>query len=84
MKVISNGEAALYEINNLLKDNGYPVNSTLVEGVADIVNKIADYHEEGVKLYPEVIILHDDYFLKPLQARTKDQGTGPSPSLEEL
>ena len=71
MKVISNRDTALYEIDKLLKKNGYPTNNTMVEGVADIVNKIADYHEEGVKLYPEVLILHDDYFLKPLQARTE-------------
>ena len=43
----------------------------MIEGVADIVNKIADYHEEGAKLYPEVIIPHDDYSLKPLLARTE-------------
>lgn len=71
MKVISNRDAALNEIEKLLKGNGYPVNKTIMEGVADIVSKIADYHEEGVKLYPEVIILHDDYSLKPLQARTE-------------
>ena len=69
MKVISNRDAALYEIENMLKGNGYPVNKTVIEGVADIVNKIADYHEEGVKLYPEVIILRDYYSFKPLQAR---------------
>ena len=71
MKVISNRDAALHEIENMLKGNGYPVNKTMIEGVADIVNKIADYREEGAKLYPEVIILHDDYSLKPLQARTE-------------
>ena len=71
MKVISNRNTALSEIDKLLKENGYPVNKTMIEGVADIVNKIADYHEEGVKLYPEVIILHDNYSLKPLQARTE-------------
>lgn len=69
MKVISNRDSALYEIDKLLKGNGFPVNKTMIEGVADLVNQIADYHEEGVKLYPEVIILHDDYSLKPLQAR---------------
>lgn len=71
MKVISNRDAALYEIDKLLKENGYSANNTMIEGVADIVNKIADYHEEGVKLYPEVIILHDYYSFKPLQARTE-------------
>ena len=69
MKVVSSRDAALSEIEKLLQGNEYPVTKTLIEGVADIVNKIADYHEEGVKLYPEVIILHDDYYFKPLQAR---------------
>lgn len=71
MKVISNRDAAIGEIEMLLKGNGYPVNNVMIGGVVDIVNKIADYHEEGVKLYPEVIVLHDEYSLKPLQARTE-------------
>ena len=71
MKKISNRDATLSELDKLLTENEYPVNSTIIEGVADIVNKIADYHEEGIKLYPEVIILHDNYSMKPLQARTE-------------
>lgn len=57
MKLISNRDTALYEIENMLKGNGYQVNKTMIEGVADIVNKIADYHEEGVKLYPIIWLL---------------------------
>lgn len=71
MKLVTNRDAAIGEIEGLLRDNHFQVNEMLVKGVTEVVNMIADYHEEGTKLYPELLLLNDTYLLKPLQARTE-------------
>ena len=54
-------------IRMLLKENGFSEKDEFVKGIVSIVDLIADYHEEGIKYFPEIIISDDaDNFNTPL------------------
>lgn len=68
---ISCGPQAKEELLKLMEEDSFPLSDTIIEGVLNIVNQVSDYHEEGVRLYPEVIIVNDISILKMIQARTE-------------
>ncbi|WP_152267387.1 hypothetical protein [Agriterribacter humi] len=53
----------LSAVGAFLYDERFPTLPQLKEGIVELINLIADYHEEGQKLYPEILIVTDwDYF----------------------
>lgn len=36
----------------------------IIEGLLDIINMISDYHEEGVPLFPEIIVADSEHYFK--------------------
>lgn len=56
-------ENTLTGIGEFLYEEKFPRVPLLKEGILELVNLIADYFEEGQKLYPEIILVTDwDYF----------------------
>lgn len=68
---ISCGPQAKDELLKLMQEESFPLSETIIEGVLNIVNQVSEYHEEGVRLFPEVIIVNDISILKMIQARTE-------------
>lgn len=64
-------------IIDFLKEESFPMSDTIVNGLLDIVNQVSDYHEEGEKLFPEVIVMNDISILQMVQARTEQMYSGP-------
>lgn len=69
--IISCGPQAKEELLKLMEEESFPLSETIIDGVLNIVNQVSDYHEEGVRLFPEVIIVNDISILKMIQARTE-------------
>lgn len=46
----------LENISEFLYDEGFSKNEKTTEGILELINKISDYYEEGIHLYPEVIL----------------------------
>jgi len=56
-------EDTLSAVGAFLYDENFPTEPNLKEGILELINLISDYHEEGQKLYPEILIVTDwDYF----------------------
>ena len=56
-------EDTLSAVGAFLYDENFPTKPQLKEGILELINLISDYHEEGQKLYPEILIVTDwDYF----------------------
>lgn len=50
-------------LDAMLVSMGYPNSEEIRFGLLDIINMISDYHEEGIPLFPDVIIVDSaDYF----------------------
>ncbi len=61
--MISNRKEVDAIIDELLTSIKFPNGKEVRYGLLDIVNMISDYHEEGVALFPEVIVVDSaDYF----------------------
>lgn len=69
-KPISCRERVLELVQQILGNERFPVSDIIIAGISDMINHIADYHEEGVKLFPEVILLNDKEKLRPIQSRS--------------
>lgn len=60
------------QITELVKSINYPCSNEVINGLMDIIDKLADYHEEGQALYPEVLIVKDlSYFNTFVNHRVK-------------
>lgn len=66
---ISLFEQAKMSVESLLKTKGFPTEEKVMDGVLGLINQIADYYEEGVKLYPEVVMVGDIQLLDMLPNR---------------
>lgn len=56
-------EDTLSAIGAFLYDENFPTKPQLKDGILELINLISDYHEEGQKLYPEILIVTNwDYF----------------------
>lgn len=56
-------EDTLSAIGAFLYDEKFPTQAQLKEGILELINLISDYHEEGQRLYPEILIVTNwDYF----------------------
>ncbi len=51
--------STLSDIGSFLFDEGFNTCPITKAGILDLVNLISDYYEEGVHLYPEVVITND-------------------------
>lgn len=68
----------LTQVQTVIKDlkdmlsimDHYPSSDQMVLGILDIINMISDYREEGMPLYPEVIVLNSIDYLKALPCLT--------------
>ncbi len=56
----------LRSIGNFLYNEGFKKCSTTPEGILEVINLISDYHEEGVSLFPEVIITNSLKFFETI------------------
>jgi hypothetical protein len=53
----------LSAVGAFLYDENFPTLPQLKEGIVELINLIADYHEEGQRLFPEILIVTNwDYF----------------------
>lgn len=69
MEIVSNRKAVLDAVINILKEEQFPLNDTIVKGVMSLVDNISDYSEEGHKLFPEILLLNSEYILKEIPCR---------------
>lgn len=47
-------------IEEFLRSNKLPYSHLICEGLVAVVNLISDYHEEGIALNPEILLIKDD------------------------
>ena len=48
---------------NILSSMSYPCKDEIIDGLLDVIDMISDYHEEGMPLFPEIIVAKsEDYF----------------------
>ena len=59
-------ETTRSSIGNFLYEEGFERCEITPWGILKIINLISDYHEEGIALYPEVIITNDFGFFKSI------------------
>ncbi len=52
-------DSTLEKIKSFLYDEGFESCPDTSNGILSIINLISDYHEEGVPLFPEIIIIKD-------------------------
>lgn len=62
-------ENTLSAIGEFLYEEKFPATSTLKEGILELINLISDYHEEGQKLFPEVLIVTNWEYFKSISNR---------------
>lgn len=60
---ISLHKEASKALKNFMTDGGYLKPEVLADGFLRVVDMIADYHEEGVSLSPDVLLIQDKSFL---------------------
>jgi hypothetical protein len=59
-------EHVLSSIGSFLYKEGFQANDTTPLGILESINLISDYHEEGVPLFPEIIITNSLDFFKTI------------------
>lgn len=62
-------ESTLSNIGSFLYDEGFKTCQTTKAGILELVNLISDYYEEGVHLYPEVVITNDFSIFRMIPCR---------------
>ncbi len=62
-------DATLKEIGNFLFEEKFQTNTIARQGILDLINQISDYYEEGMHLYPEVLIMNKIELLKTIPSR---------------
>lgn len=62
-------ENALSGIGEFLYEEKFPRIPLLKEGLLELINIIADYSEEGQKLYPEILLVTDWNYFKSISNR---------------
>lgn len=69
-KYASLRESTLASIAEFLLDENFQNSSILKEGILELINLLSDYYEEGVHLFPEVLITNNsDEFFKTISNR---------------
>lgn len=56
-------------IKEILQNIDYPNNQVVCDGISDIVNMVADYHEEGQPLFPDVLIVKESKYFSTFLCR---------------
>ena len=59
-------EYVLASIGSFLYKEGFQPNAVTHDGILEAINLISDYHEEGIPLFPEVIITNNMDFFKTI------------------
>lgn len=57
---------SLRSIETFLKGVGMPSSSKICAGLASVVNMISDYHEEGIALNPDILLISNEMFFQTL------------------
>lgn len=57
---------SLRNIEVFLKSLNFPASQIICEGLVAVVNLISDYHEEGVALSPDILLINNDLFFQTL------------------
>lgn len=57
---------SLRNIEVFLKSLKFPASQIICEGLVAVVNLISDYHEEGVALSPDILLINNDLFFQTL------------------
>lgn len=57
---------SLRNIEAFLISLNFPVSQIICEGLVAVVNLISDYHEEGVALSPDILLINNDRFFQTL------------------
>lgn len=66
LKQSSLREEILSSVGNFLYEEGFKKDSITKEGLLEILDLISDYHEEGNKLFPEVLVTNSLDFFKTI------------------
>ncbi|MEO5644301.1 MAG: hypothetical protein ABIQ40_17490 [Bacteroidia bacterium] len=59
-------ESLLDSIGTFLWKEGFAKDEVTQHGILEIINQISDYHEEGVVLFPEIIVTNNFDFFKSI------------------
>jgi len=59
-------EHVLASIGNFLYKEGFQTNDITPLGILEAINLISDYHEEGIALFPEIIVTNSLEFFKTI------------------
>ena len=62
-------ESTLASIGDFLFEEKFEQNPIIKDGILEIINLISDCYEEGVHLFPEVIVINDLNFFKAISNR---------------
>lgn len=57
---------SLRNIEIFLKSLNFPASQIICEGLVAVVNLISDYHEEGVALSPDILLINNNLFFQTL------------------
>ena len=58
--------SSIKAISKFLDEEKFASDPIVKDGVLEVINLISDYYEEGILLFPEVIITNDLYFFKTI------------------
>jgi len=72
--LISLRETVSAQIGTFLYNERFPAEAFVFEGILEIVNLVADYHEEGKILFPEIIIINEKSLLETVPDLTIELG----------
>lgn len=59
-------EESLRSIEHFLKSLNFPASKIICNGLVAVVNLISDYHEEGVALSPDILLINNASFFQTL------------------
>lgn len=57
---------SLRNVEAFLKSHNFPASQNICEGLVTVINMISDYHEEGIALNPDILLISSDSFFSTL------------------
>lgn len=81
MDIISNRKETIGVVSKILKDEFFPINDLIINGIVHLIDAVSDYSEEGHRLFPDILLLNDEESLKSIPGRFLiicDQENNPS------
>lgn len=67
--ILSNRDAVVHSVEDILNEEQFPISELIINGIVTLIELISDYHEEGHKLLPEILIIRSKDTLEALTGR---------------